>query len=71
MLAWPLRKEFWTLSVWEDHAALMEFVYHPPHARVMKALAPHMGKTRFVQWDVKGSDVPPPWQEALSRPRAV
>lgn len=70
MLARPLQKEFWTLSVWEDHAALMAFVRHPPHARVMKALAPHLGRTRFVQWDVKGSNVPPAWQEAFSRSRA-
>jgi len=38
-------KRFWTLSAWEDEMALRAFVAAPPHATVMKALAPHMGAT--------------------------
>ena len=33
----PLRRAFWTLSVWEDENALMEFVSNPPHHHVMTA----------------------------------
>ncbi|MCZ6775225.1 MAG: hypothetical protein O7D34_02070, partial [Ignavibacteria bacterium] len=39
----PLRRAFWTLSVWENENALMEFVSNPPHHHVMTALATHMG----------------------------
>lgn len=60
-------KRFWTLSVWENDAALHEFVTAEPHVAVMKALAPHMGATRFTQWTVKGSDLPLQWADALER----
>jgi hypothetical protein len=60
-------KRFWTLSAWENEAALQTFVVAPPHAAVMNALAPHMGPTRFTRWTVKGSDLPPQWVDALKR----
>ena len=31
----------------------------------MKALAPHMGATRFTRWIVKSSELPLRWDEAL------
>ena len=60
-------KQFWTLSAWEDEAALQAFVAAPPHLAVMKALASHMGATRFVRWNVKGSLLPLRWDDALRR----
>ena len=60
-------KRFWTLSVWQDEAALQGFVAAPPHVAVMKALAPHMGTTRFIRWTVTGSDLPLQWDDALKR----
>jgi heme-degrading monooxygenase HmoA len=54
VLAHPLSKRFWTLSVWKDEDALRAFVHHPPHVRVMAGLTPYMDKTQFVQWMVKG-----------------
>jgi hypothetical protein len=63
----PLRRRFWTLSVWGDGAALMDFVRHAPHSKIMQSLAPHMGKTQFVQWKVTASEIPPSWNEAKSR----
>ncbi len=69
LVASPLRKEFWTLSVWEDEAALMAFVHDAPHVQIMDAIAPHMGETKFVRWEVQGSGVPPTWREAFSRLR--
>ena len=52
LLARPLAKNFWTLSVWED-------------VRLMTSLTPHMGKTKFVRWTVKGSGLPLVWDDAL------
>jgi len=67
--AQPLRRQFWTLSVWEDQQSLMEFVRQAPHGRIMHVLAPHMGKTQFVQWKVKASDIPLDWNAGNSRMR--
>jgi quinol monooxygenase YgiN len=67
LLAHPLHKRFWTLSAWESAEALREFVKHPPHVRIMAALAPHMDKTRFVRWTLRGSHLPLRWEEALRR----
>jgi hypothetical protein len=33
----------------------------------MKALAPHMGATRFTRWIVKSSELPLRWDDALKR----
>jgi hypothetical protein len=60
-------KRFWTLSAWEDASALQAFVAEPPHVAIMKALAPYMGVTRFVRWNVKGSELPLTWDDALRR----
>jgi quinol monooxygenase YgiN len=67
LFARPLRKQFWTLSAWENAEALQAFVQHPPHVRIMEALTPHMDKTKFVRWTVKGSQLPLRWDEALRR----
>ena len=56
VLARPLSKRFWTLSAWKDYSALQAFVQYPPHVRIMTALTPHMGETKFVRWTVKGSE---------------
>ncbi|HEX8143874.1 MAG TPA: DUF3291 domain-containing protein [Pyrinomonadaceae bacterium] len=62
-----LSRKFWTLSVWEDEAALMEFVYRLPHSEVMTSLAPHMAQTKFTRWTIKGYGMPPRWDEAKKR----
>ena len=62
-----MTKEFWTLSAWEDEASLRDFVRAQPHGRAMTALAPYMGKTRFIRWTITGSEVPPSWEDALRR----
>src|SRR5215471_9450737 len=56
-----LKKRFWTLSVWEDKNGLYSFVSRLPHSRTMTDLAPDMSQTRFTQWKVKGSALPPDW----------
>jgi len=53
--------------VWEDAADLQAFVAAPRHVAVMKAMAPYMGATRFVRWNVKGVGLPLRWDDALRR----
>lgn len=67
LLARPLSKRFWTLSAWENAEALQAFVQHPPHVIIMAALAPHMEKTKFVRWTIRGSQLPLRWDDALRR----
>jgi hypothetical protein len=67
MRAKVFSRSFWTLSVWEDDRALMEFVRRAPHGEAMKSIAPHMGATRFTRWKVPGSAVPPTWDDAMKR----
>ena len=67
MRAQVLSRDFWTLSVWEDEAALMDFVSKIPHGEVMKALAHDMGRTKITRWKVAGSALPLRWDEVVQR----
>jgi hypothetical protein len=67
MLAEPLRKQYATLSVWRDAAALDAFAGAHPHDELMADLAPEMGPTKFVRWTIRGSDGRPSWDNALQR----
>jgi len=59
-----LGKKAWTLSVWQNEAALREFVGRSPHVDTMKKIS--LGEERkFVRWKLKGSGVPPKWDEAV------
>lgn len=61
------RKRYWTLSAWTDEAAPGQFARSMPHLDVMRALRPHMGRTVFVAWRVRGADLPIIWPEARRR----
>ena len=65
LLARPLARSYWTVSMWEDDGALKESVQAEPHARVMRDLRRHLGTTKFTQIRVRGSAAPPPWDWAL------
>jgi hypothetical protein len=67
LLARPLRKQYATLSVWIDEAALDAFAGHSPHHELMTELAPEMGPTKFVRWVISGSAGRPSWDDALRR----
>ncbi len=67
MLAEPLRKNYATLSVWRDEAALNAFAGTQPHARLMATLAPAMNEPKFVRWTISGSEGTPSWSDALNR----
>ncbi len=44
-------KRFWTLSAWQDEAALQMFVRTQPHSHTMNAMVPRMGKTGITSLD--------------------
>ena len=67
MLGRPWSRKYWTLSVWDDETALRAFVAEHPHVDIMSAVAPDVGATRFVRWNVRGSALPPRWPDALRR----
>ncbi len=63
----PLSRKFWTLSAWTDEKSLMDFVAKIPHGQAIKAMTPHMDPTNFTKWNVLGSALPLPWEEAMRR----
>ncbi len=63
--AYLFKKSFWTLSVWEDESALRDFAFKGFHKGVMKLLRNDMGSTRFIRWAVKGTEIPPSWEDAM------
>jgi heme-degrading monooxygenase HmoA len=67
LLARPLRKQYGSLSVWRDEAALQEFARSSPRGQLMRDLAPRMGETAFVRWTIPGSAGRPSWREAWAR----
>lgn len=65
LLAHVVAKRFWTLSVWEEEAALERFVRQQPHQQAMVGLRRSMGDSAFTRWKLKGTAVPPSWREAM------
>ncbi len=63
----PWTKQFWTVSVWEDEAALMAFAFSGAHKDIMARLYTDMGATKFARWKVLGTDVPLTWEVALEK----
>jgi quinol monooxygenase YgiN len=61
----PLARDYWTLSVWRDQAALREFMRTPPHLEIMTSLKSRMEPTKFVYWSITAADggrtSPTPW----------
>jgi len=63
----PVARQYWTLSVWRDEAALREFVRTPPHVDVMKSLRSVMGATKFARWVIRPEDGRPSLDQAIDR----
>jgi hypothetical protein len=61
----PLARDYWTLSVWTDDAALRAFMRTSPHVQVMTSLKPLMGPTKFVTWTATAADGRPSMAAAL------
>lgn len=67
LIARPLRRTFWTLSAWQDRAALSATVGRQPHEQIMKRFRPRMAGASFVTWTARAADLPIGWDEALRR----
>ena len=63
----PWRKQFWTLSVWENEQTLRRFVYSGFHKGVMIVLKDDMADFSTRSWSIEGDNVPPDWVTALER----
>ena len=63
----PMARDYWTLSVWTDQAALGAFMRTPPHVQLMTSLKPLMGPTKFVTWTIAAADGRPTLAAALER----
>jgi quinol monooxygenase YgiN len=68
LLAKPLRSSYWTLSVWRDRAALAAFIRQPPHRAAMESLPEVFSGFKTERWTLAGGDLPPSWDDALTRP---
>ena len=65
LIAYLLKKEFWTMSVWENEQSLSNFVKTGAHLRTMREMSRYLRpERRFVKVLVEGSDVPLPWERA-------
>ena len=67
LMAKPLSRRYWTLSAWEEPAAVTRFVRADPHRSAMGSLARKMRAFDSVQWAGSASGHPPSWEEALGR----
>jgi hypothetical protein len=67
LIARPLRRTFWTLSAWQDQAALRATVGAQPHRQIMKRFRARMAGSSFVTWTAPATALPVPWDEALRR----
>lgn len=63
----PFKKQFWTLSVWEDETALNEFAFKGFHSGVMIILKDEIESPKFVRWKISGNEVPPSWEKAAEK----
>jgi quinol monooxygenase YgiN len=61
----PLARDYWTLSVWTDDAALGKFMRTAPHVQVMSSLKSLVGPTKFVTWTISAADGRPSMPSAL------
>jgi len=61
----PLARDYWTLSVWKDRAALQEFMRTSPHVEIMTSLKPLMEPTKFVYWSITAADGRPSFTDAM------
>jgi hypothetical protein len=67
LIAEPLHRTFWTLSAWQDQAALRAATGAEPHRKLMRRFRPRMAGSSFVTWTAPAEALPIPWDEARRR----
>ncbi|MET7656725.1 DUF3291 domain-containing protein [Streptomyces sp. NPDC005486] len=67
LIAQPLKRTFWTLSAWEDKAALYAYARTEPHKSIMTGLRPATKASVFTFWEVPVADLPIDWTDARRR----
>ena len=63
-----LSRQYWTLSVWDGEASLTAFKGASPHHDVMAPRDWRLGDFKSVQWQLRGTDVPPTWGGSFGPP---
>ncbi|MFV2118052.1 DUF3291 domain-containing protein [Streptomyces sp. Act-28] len=67
LVARPLRRTFYTLSVWRDRDALHAYARAEPHRGIMEDLRSTMRDSTFVFWETTTDDLPLSWDDARRR----
>lgn len=67
LIAQPLKRTFWTLSAWEDRAALYTYAKAEPHLTIMTSLRAVTKQSTFVLWEVPADQLPIDWADAKNR----
>ncbi|MFH9727572.1 DUF3291 domain-containing protein [Streptomyces sp. NPDC017254] len=67
LIARPLGRVFYTLSAWQDRAALSAYARSDPHGDAMRAMRPRMRPSTFVFWETDAEHLPITWEEAERR----
>jgi len=60
------RNAFWTMTAWDDDAAMKSFRVNGPHGRVMPRLLEWCDEAAVAHWTQETPDLPS-WQEAHQR----
>jgi hypothetical protein len=63
----PMKRTFWTLSVWRDKAAVYDYASTEPHKSTMARKRRVMRDSTFVFWTAPARDLPISWDEAHRR----
>lgn len=68
MIMEPFNKKYGTLSVWESEDFLIKFTKEFPHSKAMEDLMPYLdGRAIYVKWMIQGREIPPTWEDGLTR----
>lgn len=62
-----LRRQFWTLSVWEDDTSLMNFVYRVPNHEAIDELKDQLRDFKRARWTAPAADIPVRWKQAIAK----
>jgi heme-degrading monooxygenase HmoA len=67
LLAELRAKTFWTVSVWDDDAAMRAFAGTDPHRSIIRRVPDRMGASAFRTFAVAGRELPLTWPAAKDR----